>query len=69
MVIGQFMGFVGLQIHLAPQENSASGSSDGISIVLGLLEAGFPLWAVPAIGGFVVVAQMLKAYGDCIRIY
>lgn len=27
------------------------------------------LYRVPAIGGFVVVAQMLNAYGRCIRIY
>jgi hypothetical protein len=25
--------------------------------------------AAPAVGGFVVVGQMLKAYGNCVRLY
>ena len=27
------------------------------------------IYSTPAIGGFVVVAQMLRAYGDCFRIF
>ena len=32
-------------------------------------DIGFLIYGAPAIGGFVVVGQMLNAYGRCIRIY
>jgi predicted membrane protein len=33
------------------------------------LEIGLLFYSAPAIGGFVVVAQMLNVYGRCVRIY
>ncbi len=39
------------------------------TVVAGFSLLGFLVFAVPALGGFVVVGQMLREYGYCLRLY
>jgi hypothetical protein len=67
---GQFWAFLGIYIPFLDDLDSTLSRQGHNPYQLLWSGLGFVLiLAAPAVGGFVVVGQMLKAYGNCVRLY
>ena len=70
LAFGQLFASTGLLVTFLIQDAAELGETIiPFEVATGLSILGVLVFGVPAIGGFVVVGQMLREYGYCLRLY